>query len=75
MAMTPAKELLNRWTREELPLETAVGQLLQHLVATRASLDTLQQAAALLQAQIDNLQAAEQPGSTSRSKAKVSPKR
>jgi hypothetical protein len=41
MKMYPVEELLNRWAREELTVEQAVGQILQHLVRLKHELDAL----------------------------------
>jgi hypothetical protein len=41
MKMYPVEELLNRWAREELAVEQAIGQILQHLVRLKHELDAL----------------------------------
>jgi hypothetical protein len=41
MKMYPLEELLNRWAREELTIEQALGQILQHLLRLKNELDTV----------------------------------
>ena len=41
MAMYPPQELLGRWQREQLTVEQAIGQLLQHLLALEKQLNEL----------------------------------
>ncbi|MDM8528042.1 hypothetical protein QUF58_07480 [Anaerolineales bacterium HSG24] len=38
MGTIPTKKLLNKWAQDDLPVEMAVGHLLQHLVLTEKSL-------------------------------------
>ena len=52
MKMYPVDELLNRWAREELTVEQAVGQILQHLVRLKHELDALATLAAKVAARL-----------------------
>ena len=38
MGTIPAKDLLNKWKQNDLPIEMALGHLLQHLVLTENQL-------------------------------------
>ena len=38
MGTIPAKELLSKWSQNDLPIEMALGHLLQHLVLTENQL-------------------------------------
>ena len=40
MGTIPAKKLLNKWAQEDLPVEMAIGHLLQHLMQTEAGLSS-----------------------------------
>jgi hypothetical protein len=52
MKMYPVEELLNRWAREELTVEQAIGQILQHLVRLKQELDALATLAAKVAAKL-----------------------
>jgi hypothetical protein len=52
MKMYPVEELLNRWAREELTVEQAIGQILQHLVRLRQEIEALATLAAKIAAKL-----------------------
>jgi hypothetical protein len=51
----PPDELLKLWTLEKLPLEMAMGHVLQHLVKVQASLEALKTSSYKLQGKVDGL--------------------
>ena len=53
MKMYPLEDLLNRWAREELTVEQAIGQILQHLVRLRKEIKTLATLAAQVVARLN----------------------
>ncbi len=55
MGTIPAKDLLNKWKQDDLPVEMAVGHLLQHLVMTENSLKEARIARRTSQTQVDQL--------------------
>ena len=68
MSAVNPQELLNLWTREQLSTERATGQLLQHLVSTCATLETMKQKVNALQAQLESLAPASEPPAPSQKK-------
>jgi hypothetical protein len=52
MKMYPVEELLNRWAREELTVEQAIGQILQHLVRLKKEIESLASLAAKVAARL-----------------------
>jgi hypothetical protein len=54
MKMYPLEDLLNRWAREELTVEQAIGQILQHLVRLRREIRALATLAAKVAARLND---------------------
>jgi hypothetical protein len=52
MKMYPIEELLNRWAREELTVEQAIGQILQHLARLKQEIEALASLAAKVAARL-----------------------
>ncbi len=55
MGTLPADELLKLWKQEKLPLEMAMGHVLQHLSTLRNTVTALDRTAYRLRADIDGL--------------------
>ncbi len=55
MSTMPPDELLKLWTLDKLPLEMAMGHVLQNLVKVQASLETLKTSSHKLQGNVDGL--------------------
>ena len=55
MSTMPPDELLKLWTLEKLPLEMAMGHVLQNLVKIQASLEALRTSSRKLQGNVDGL--------------------
>ena len=55
MGTIPPKDLLNKWAQDNLPVEMAVGHLLQHLVMTENSMNEARLAQRKDQRQIEQL--------------------
>ncbi len=57
MSTMPPDELLKLWTLDKLPLEMAMGHVLQNLVKVQASLETLKTSSHKLQGNVERLAA------------------
>ena len=55
MGTIPAKELLSKWKQDDLPIEMALGHLLQHLVMTENNLKETCLAQSKHQTQVEQL--------------------
>jgi site-specific recombinase len=66
-------ELLNLWKLEKLPVEMAVGHILQNLVKIRTDIDATDTSLYKLQADVDDLVA--HTGIETRSKDKKKPRK
>jgi len=54
MGTIPAKDLLNKWKQNDLPIEMALGHLLQRMVMTENDLKAARLAQGKNQTQVDS---------------------
>ena len=55
MGTMPPQELLNKWKREEITIEMAIGHILQHLAKIQTAIDAINLTLYNLRATVDSL--------------------
>ncbi|MCP4367427.1 MAG: hypothetical protein GY797_04825 [Deltaproteobacteria bacterium] len=55
MGTMPPQELLNKWKREEITTEMAIGHILQHLAKIQTAIDAINITLYNLRATVDSL--------------------